>query len=478
MSPLLRFLPAKLRAKLGGKAPRALAMFFVTSIAARVIGIGSQLLQVPVVVKTLGAEAFGLWMTFVTLASLVLFADLGLGLGVQNRLAELFAHDTRRDRARARALFASAFLFLCIVGLLLAAGFHFANHHLDHARLFDLKEPAVVAAAPLAALITALSLCAGFPLGLGQRLAYARQQGWACNVAQAAGGLLSLVMVALACHLRWGLVGVVLAGQGSLFLANFCLLATQLFQLRWLSVWRYRLRPRLIRQLVGLGACFGAQQVLNTVLYILPQIVISTQLGAAAVTPFNLLQRLFNLFNVVQNAFMLPLWPAYSRARARGEFDWIRLTLRRSVLATVAFSIAPMLVGAVCAPLVIRLWVGHDVDGLTRTLVVVLFTWNAIALIQQPYSFLLAGVSEIRRLTVYSLLSGALSLALMFAFVQPLGAAGVALGLVLGFLPFGFLGAIVETRRYLRAPARSPAPAAPDTALPSASHSAPAAATS
>ena len=279
------------------------------------------------------------------------------------------------------------------------------------------------------------------------------------NLAQAGGSLVSLIAVALACHLGWGLVAIVIAGQGSLFLANLALLVAQLGRLRWLAVWRYRLRPVLVRQLVGIGACFGALQVLNTILFTLPQIIISTQLGAAAVTPFNLLQRLYNLFSVVQNAFMLPLWPAYSKAKARREFDWMRRTLRRSFLATVFFSVLPLLAGAACAPWIIRLWVGHEVEGLTSMLVLALCAWNALVLLQQPYSFLLSGVSEIRRTTLYSIVSAAIALALMYALVKPLGAAGVALGLVLGFLPFSFLGTVVETRRYLRAPAPdAPAP--------------------
>ncbi len=458
MNALLRLLPEKLRARLGDRPPRALAMFFITSIVSRVIGVACQLLQVPIVVKSLGAEAFGLWMTFVTLSGLVIFADFGLGIGVQNRLAELFAHDSRRDRAQARSFFGSAFLFLCAVGLVLALVCHLINLRLDHARLFDLRDPAVVSSARTAALVAALSFCAGFPLGLAQRLAYARQQGWACNLAQAGGSVVSLVAVAVACRLGWGLVAIVVAGQGSLFLANLVLLIAQLAKLRWLAVWRYRLRPALVRQLVGIGACFGALQVLNTILFTLPQIIISTQLGAAAVTPFNLLQRLYNLFSVVQNAFMLPLWPAYSKAKARREFDWMRRTLDRSFRATVVFCVAPMLVGAICAPWIIRLWVGHEVDGLTWMLVLALCAWNALVMLQQPYSFLLSGVSEIRRTTIYSIVSAVVALALMYALVKPLGAAGVALGLVLGFLPFGFLGTVVETRRYLRAP-EPPAPA-------------------
>jgi O-antigen/teichoic acid export membrane protein len=463
MMPLSRILPEGLRARLPMRPPRALAAFFVTSIAARAVGVACQLLQVPIVVTRLGSEAFGLWITFVTLAGLVVFADFGLGIGVQNRLAEIFAHDGRRERARARALFGSAFLFLCGLGLLLAALCWAINSRLDHARLFDLRDQSVIGAAPLAALVAALSFCAGFPLGLAQRLAYSRQQGWACNLAQAVGSVLALGAVAFVAQRGWGLVALVVAGQGALLLTQFALLVGQLYTLRWLAFWRYRLRPALLRQLLGLGACFGAQQVLNTILFTLPQVIISTQLGAAAVTPFNLLQRLFNLFSVVQNAFMLPLWPAYSKAKARGEFTWMRTTLRRSFLATIACSVLPLGLGAFFAPSIIRLWVGHEIMDLSSLLIVSLGLWNALILLQQPFAFLLAGVSEIRRTTLYTLLSAGAALALMLLLVRPLGAAGVALGLLLGLLPFSFLGTLLETRRYLRSALPRPPTAATAT---------------
>jgi O-antigen/teichoic acid export membrane protein len=470
---LLSLLPEKIRSRLA-RPPRELAMFFFTSIAARVIGVTCQLLQVPIVVGTLGPEAFGLWMTFVTLAGIVIFADFGLGIGVQNRLAELFAHNHGESRAQAQAFFGSAFIFLTLIALALAAGCWYLNAQLNHTRLFDLKDPAVIAAAPTAALLTMLSLCAGFPLGLAQRVAYARQQGWACNLAQAIGSILSLAVVALAATRGWGLVALVIAGQGSLFLCNLVLLISQLARLRWLAVWRYRLRIALLRQLVGLGACFGAQQVLNTVLFTLPQIIISTQLGAAAVTPFNLLQRLYNLFSVVQNAFMLPLWPRYSQAKARGEFDWMRSTLRRSVYATVGASVLPLCLGAAFAPWIVRHWVGHEVEGLTWHLILLLGAWNALVLLQQPFGYLLAGVSEIKRTTLYSIISATVGLGLMFTFVQPMGAAGVALGLLLGFVPFSFLGTIHEARRYLRSTTQTARPAGPENLQPAAATASPA----
>src|SRR5688572_8862282 len=212
------------------KLPHRFVTFFATSIAARGVGIVCQLLQVPLVVGALGTEAFGLWMTMTSITNLIQFADLGLGIGLQNRLTEKFTH-SQFDLAREQ--FGSVFVFLSVVGLVLGSVLTIIISHLDLPALFHLRDSVTITQAPLAALALTWTFCAAFPIGLSQRLAFARHEGWMCNVAQAVGSLGGLAAVAFGVRAGWGLAALVLAAQGILLLANIVLLAVQLFQLRW-----------------------------------------------------------------------------------------------------------------------------------------------------------------------------------------------------------------------------------------------------
>lgn len=429
------------------KLPHRFVTFFATSIAARGIGIVCQLLQVPLVVGALGTEAFGLWMTMTSITNLVQFADLGLGIGLQNRLTEKFTH-SQFDLAREQ--FGSVFVFLSVVGLVLGSVITITISHLDLPALFHLRDSATIAQAPLAAIALTWTFCAAFPIGLSQRLAFARHEGWMCNVAQAVGSLGALAAVAIGVRAGWGLAALVLAAQGILLLANTVLLAVQLFQLRWFLGLFSSLQFSAVRDLLGVGAFFSVQQVVSTVMFSLPQVIISAVLGAAAVTPYNLVQRLFNLFAVVQNAFLLPLWPAYSQARARGEFDWIRMALRRSFQATALGCIAPLVLCAGFAPWIIGLWVGHDQVLPDYPLVALLCLLNILSFLQLPCLYLLVAVSEVKVITLYSVVGAIAGIILMLTLVRLLGVHGVVLGLLFGYMPFNFFGNLSEARRYLR----------------------------
>ena len=445
------------RARWSGRS-RAVGMFFATSLAARAIGISCQLLQVPIAMQALGAEAFGLWMTLTGIGAMIAFADFAIGQGAQNKLAEAFGAG---HLARAKELWDSTLVFFLLVGVALAAGLAGLLPVIDFTRAFNLTEPAVQAQAGAAVAATLGVFCLNFPLGLAQRLALSRQQGWQHNIVLAAGSVGGLAAMATAVWSGASLPIVILAAQGPLVLGNAVLLQTQLRALGWTKLHAVRARWATMRELGTLGASFGVQQLQHTLFISLPPLIISTQLGAAAVTPYNLAQRLFNLFGVVQSAFMLPLWPAYSDAKAKHDYAWIRRTLRRSLAATLLGSLAPMALGAAFAQPLLAAWVGSESSLPSATLLWLMFAWNALVFIGQPFGYLLAGLSVVRRLTQYAVVSSVLSSLLMWALVRDHGAPGVVLGMSIGFLPFLVRANIIEAVQVLRRlPATSHAPPA------------------
>jgi O-antigen/teichoic acid export membrane protein len=426
---------------------RAIGMFFATSLAARALGIGCQLLQVPIAMHALGAEAFGLWMTLTGIGAVITFADFGVGQGAQNKLAEAFAAGRI---GWARELWDSSLVFFSAVGLLLACVAASVVPLLDFTRLFDLHDAFVQQQAGAAVAVTLTVFCLNFPLGLAQRLANSRQKGWMHNVVLAAGSVGGLVGTVVATRLHASLPIVIAAAQLPLLLANVVLLGWQLVELGWTNFRAVRFRWATTRELFALGAYFGVQQMQLTLFVSLPQLIISTTLGAAAVTSYNLAQRLFALFGVIQNAFMLPLWPAYSDAKAKGDFAWIRRTLLVSLGATLGCTLVPMALGAAFARPLLGLWVGRTAELPSSALVWLMFGWNAFVFIGQPFGYMLAGLSEVKRLTHYAVVSSAVSALLMGVLVRRYGAEGVVAGMAIGVLPFVIRGNILEALHLLR----------------------------
>src|SRR5208282_2205862 len=99
-------------------------------------------------------------------------------------------------------------------------------------------------------------------------------------------------------------------------------LAWVLHRLGWTHLSRRQLQPKLLGDLARVGVYFFVQQISTMVLFSAPSLILSATVGAAEVTPYNLTQRVLNLFTVVANAVLLPVWPAYTDAKARGDWKW------------------------------------------------------------------------------------------------------------------------------------------------------------
>lgn len=453
---------------------RSILQFFATSILARGVSISCQLLQVPIALHYLGNEAFGLWITFSGFSFLLTVADFGIGLGAQNQIAEAYAVG---DQRQARRVFFTAAGALAGIGLLLAAISVPFCLWFNWGGLLKLTEPRTLHEVHHSAALVSLLCCGGIATSMGPRLAYALQLGWLNNLQSALGNFLSLCGVLLACRLNAGILGLFAVVFVPGFFLNLLMIGGLLRWLEWLGDAYGSLRSwdffdfASLKKLLNVGVLFFVQQVCDISLYTAPAILISSMMGAAAVTPFNIGQRLFSLFLVVQNAFLPPLWPAYSEAKAMCDWAWVRRTLRRSILASLLLTIAPMALATIFGGPVLKLWIGQKTAAgslPTQTLLWLLFTWNVIVVLQQPYAFLLSGMSEVRRLSIYRIVTAIASIGLMLTMGSRFGLPGIVSGLI-GAMLISLLGGVLETRRFLREAARQSAPPPPTILAPAAS---------
>jgi O-antigen/teichoic acid export membrane protein len=425
---------------------RTILAFFVSSLTSRGVGIGCQMLQVPLALALLGNEAFGFWITLNSIGYLLTFTDFGIGLGAQNQIAEATG---RGDDLQARRIFFTGTIFLCVISLLLMVLSPLSllinwQHalHLTDLNLVHNTRPVILA--------VILFWCLGIPLGMAQRVAYGVQLGWLCNVLDAVRNVILLAMVYVEVKMRSDFAFFIISTAAAGFAVQVFFFVYLLYRLGWLQMRLSWFERGLLGRLTNVGVFFFLQQIASLVLFSASPLILSTTLGVAAVTPYNLAQRVFSPLLLIANAYLLPIWPAYAEAKARGDWAWIHRMLRRSMFVVIALCVLPMAVATCYMQPIIRLWTGGKAELPTQGLLWLLFAWNALTVLQQPFGYLLAGLSEVRRSTLYSVLTTILALAIMFPLIPRFGVNALPLGLIIGFLPFIFCGNAVETWIVLR----------------------------
>ncbi len=394
----------------------------VSAVAAKVISVITGLVNVPLTLSYLGEERFGLWMTLMSFVAFLAFADMGVGIGLQNALSEC---DGKGNRNAPRGLVSSAifamfmvFTVLCIVALV---GLPF----IPWSKVLKTYDPATGKDLLPTAQVLVVAFGFGLPCCLIRRILAGYQKGYWANIILSIGNILALVGVIICAWKKLPLPILVAAVMGipSLVLAfASCLL---FIRVPWLrpSVGAVNFRDTVRVTRIGLTALMA--NIAYTMMLSGPSLIMANCFGTASVGPFSVTQRLLGVVSIIVTMAISPLWPAYREAAARGDVAWVTRAFRRSIFLGVATALPNFVIAAVAGQYVILIWTRQPdiVPGWSLLMacnVWALFNvWNAIA------SVLLNGLNRFIGQAAYGFVFAAISLFLSFRYADQLGTAGI-----------------------------------------------------
>lgn len=464
---LVRFAPFDVSTPEGRSKERyrRVALATLASIAARGISFLTTLISIPLTLNYLGAERFGLWVTISSTIAMIAFADLGLGNGLVNAIADA---DGKHDRTAARTHVSSAFFILTAIATILLCAFALLYPLVPWARVFNVTSTLAIQEVGPAVAIFVLCFALNLPLGVVQRVQMGYQELFVNAWWQALGNLLGLAGVVLVIQLRAGLPWLVLALTGAPALAAL-LNSVVLFALQrpWLRPQLSRVSRASVRAISRIGFLFFVLQIAVAVAYQSDSIVVAQVLGADQVTQYAVPMRLFSLAPMILSFMLMPLWPAYGESIARGDIDWVRKTLKKSLFLSLATNVPSAVLLAVLGSTVIRWWVGPNVTP-SFLLLLGLGLWAILNSFGGPLAALLNGANVIRFQAICSLLMAVANLALSIVLTHVIGVSGVVFGTVITQLVFVFLPSAFYVPRLLsaiemrRAPRRDGSPPVSD----------------
>jgi O-antigen/teichoic acid export membrane protein len=420
---------------------RRLLLSAGASALAKVLSVLTALISVPLTLNHLGPERYGMWMTMTSLIAMMAFADLGMGNGLLNAVASASG---RSDLAQIQRYISSAFAAFVLIAVAILVLFAVAYPFVNWPGVFNVQSALASQEAGPALAVFLACFALAIPVGIGQRVQMGMQLSFLSSVWQCASSVLGLLGVILAIRSQASLTVLVLAYVGLPLLAS---LLNCVVYFGWM---RPDIRPTLgaasmatSREILHSGLLFFVLQLVVAVAYASDGFVVAQLLGPQAVAAYAVPEKMFSVVGSILAMMLAPLWPAYGEALARGDHEWVRRTLRRSLLMAVAASAFMSVVLVLAGGTIVRLWAGEAMVP-TLALLLGLGVWKVFETSGNALAAYLNGANVVRVQVIISILTAITAVSLKLLLVPRFGIAGVpwattAAFIVCAVIPYAFI---------------------------------------
>ncbi len=392
----------------------------------KALAIGLSYLLVPLTIKYLNVEQYGIWLTLLSLMSWVAFFDIGLGNGLRNRLTEALAMN---DVKLARTYVSTAYIAISFIALILFVIFVSLLPFAPWNKIFNVTSLSNNELMKVVFVVVFFFLF-NFILSLCIQIFNAYQQASLSSMKGLLLNLLAFTAIYFLTRYTSGrLLYLGLCYGLSMVLAN--LLLTFYFYKKHKEV-----LPSIkyvdfskIREIASLGIKFFIIQMAVLVIFATDNMIITQVLGPEQVTPYNVVFKLFSIIAVGHSILVAPLWSAYTDAYAKGDIKWIRNILRKLNMLMIPI-ILSVLILVVFARDIIRIWVGPEIK-FPYLLVVYMGIYIIISVWNNNFGFVLAGISKIRLSVISAILGASINIPVSIYLVNRMGISGIILGTIM-----------------------------------------------
>ena len=389
--------------------------------------------MVPLTIKFLDTENYGIWLTLNSFIAWFSFFDIGLGNGLRNKFAEA---KVKGDLTLAKAYVSSAYFTIGSLCLLIIVVFFGFNYFIDWSKVFNASTNLRKQLNLLMPIVFAF-FCMQLVFKLITTIYTADQHHSMQGKINFYTSVSSLISIWIMIHLAES--SLLLFGTVFSFLPVVILIGLNIFAFKntykeykpSFHLWK----KEYLRDIFGLGISFFIIQIAGIILFSTDNIIITQLYGPEQVVPFNIAFKYLSISNMVVSIILAPYWSSITEAYVNEDYNWIKRSMSNLIKISLAAIVCIFIMIAI-SPFAYGLWIGNKVV-IPMSLTFFIGIYFALTIFYGPYTYFINGTGKVR-LQMYSIVITAIlniPLSIFLAKNIGLGVSGVILATILCLIP-------------------------------------------
>lgn len=398
------------------------------------------LIYTPLLLNYLGDEMYGVWVTILSIVNWVNSFDVGIGNGLRN---ELVKDLNEKDKDAAKKSISTAYLSLTVITgaifLVISIVSMFADWNSILNTQLEIRSTLF---------LSFLFICINFVIALYKNIYYAIQKSEIVATVGLIVQLLNLVGVFFA---RYFISDVYRLVSMAYIFGLTSLITNVAYSVALWIKYPYTI-PRLngfskarLNAICSLGIQFFIIQIAGIVLFTTDSVLISHLFTPAKVTAYNTVNKVFSAIFTIFMAVMVPMWSRFSLEKEKGNYSWMKNTIKKLLILWACFSIGTLILVPIY-PWISSVWLGRKLQY-DKGIVIIMALYMITYMYSGIFSTIINGLGEIKIQMYLSIFSAFINIPLSVFLARNMGmlTTGIALGTLISIL----IGNVVFTIQVL-----------------------------
>ena len=399
----------------------------IYSFLLKFLSVGLSFILLPLTVHYLTEVEYGVWVTLFTVMNWVNFLDMGLGLGLRNKLAEAVSKNNLNE---IRTYLSTGIFAMIGIGSILLIIFIIVMQLANMQSIFNTKE---ISEQDLyiSTLFTGIFVILAFTLSVINQVYYAYQKAAVTGAIQIVHNLVMLLVVYyLTLQPTHKLFYFVLSFGIAIILSRISFIVTFFYKnIDILPALKY-IQLSSLKSICNLGIKFFIIQLTCIVIFSSSNILITQCLGPENVRSYDIVFKVFNFITMAHSLILAPLWNAYTDAYIKKDFKWLRNTIKKMIYLMFPIILCVLII-IWQIDFIINLWLRTKINipqylPICMGVYVIILCWDNI------WAYFVNGVGQVTIQLYSKIVSVIIILPLSWYLMSKMGSTGMCLALAIG----------------------------------------------
>lgn len=344
-----------------GRSNERMRRIALTALAAAVSKVFQTIIPfitIRITLDYLGVEIYGLWNTITSFFAIFVFADLGLGNGLQTLLSKAFG---KNDISLQQKIINNTYFILFCIAAILVALLLLLYPFINWSALMNATTNTTQAIVGVVILSIVIPKFISIPFSLIQRIQLAYQEGYNSHLWQCFASILNLLCIYIISKADLGKVTLI-ATTASMPLIMFVLNSCFYYHTNshQITFSRHYLERETAKNLLNTGLLFFFLSIVTTIGLSIDTFIVAHIGSLSEATPYSILTKIATLISLIASMISTPLWSANGEAIARGEIVWVKRNTKKVAILSLVFAVTMSLILIIIAPFAFKLWLGEN----------------------------------------------------------------------------------------------------------------------